>query len=425
MTSRDQPHFAASFGLTLVALAGALCAPSLQAESWPEFRGPTAQGISSAKAAPLNWSATNGIAWKTPLEGSGWSSPVVEDGRVYLTTAVKQDDGGISLRVVCLSGGEGKILWDREALRSDPGTAAKIHSKNSLASPTPILSGGRIYAHFGHMGSAALDLDGKVLWTQTSLSYSPVHGNGGSQLLINGKLIFGCDGGSDPFLAALDANTGSILWKTPRNTVSKRTFTFSTPIALMVDGKTQVVNQSSGFVAGYDPGTGAEIWRVLYGEGYSVVPRPVAGHGLLYITTGFDTAKLLAIRPEGAKGDSTETAVVWQVAKGVPTTPSPILVGGEIYMVSDGGIASCLDAKTGKIHWSERLGGDFSASPILAAGRLYFQNESGLGFVIKPGSEFQLLAKNDLGERTLASYAVIENDFLIRSSGHLWRINGK
>jgi outer membrane protein assembly factor BamB len=272
------------------------------------------------------------------------------------------------------------------------------------------------------MGTAALDLDGKILWKQTSIKYSPVHGNGGSPAFVDGLLIFGCDGASDPFLIALDAKSGEVKWKSPRNTPAKSQFSFSTPLLVKVDGVEQLITPFSGFVGAYEPRTGEEIWRSGYGEGYSVIPRPVYAHGLLFVSSGYDRPVIYAVNPKGAKGDVTDSAIAWQQAKGAPNTPSMLAVGDELYVVSDAGIATCFDAKSGKTHWSERLGGGFSASPVFAEGKIYFQNEEGVGYVVKAGTEFQLLAKNELGERTLASPAVLDNTILIRSASALWRI---
>jgi outer membrane protein assembly factor BamB len=391
------------------------------AASWPEFRGPTAQGLSDITNAPIHWDVSSNIVWNASIPGNGWSSPVLSNGKIYLTTAL-HEDSAVSLRVLCLDESKGSLLWDHEALRVDAGAAKQIHTKNSLASPTPILRDGRIYAHFGHMGSAALDLNGQVLWTQTSLKFPPVHGNGGSPARVGGLLVFSCDGAENPFLAALDAQTGAVRWKTPRNTTARSKFSFSTPLIINVDGAETIISAASGFVGGYSPVDGKELWRVRYGEGYSVVPRPVFGNGLLYLSSGFDRPVLYAIDPSRARGDATESHVRWKQAKGAPTTPSPLLIGNELYMVSDGGIASCLNALTGDVFWSERLGGGFSASPVAAEGRIYFVNESGTTFVLRAGKTFELLAKNDLNERSLASPALDEGALFIRTESHLWRI---
>ena len=209
---------------------------------------------------------------------------------------------------------------------------------------------------------------------------------------------------------------------TPRNTPAKKPFSFSTPLAIEVGGKTQIISPGSGFVGGYDVQDGRELWRVCYGEGYSVIPRPVFAHGLLFVSSSFDVPVLYAIKPDGAAGDSSATHVAWSSRKAAPHSASTLVLGDELYFVSDAGIATCADARTGDVLWSERLGGGFSASPFAAEGRVYFQNEAGVGFVVKAGKTYELLATNDLGERTLASAAVADGALFLRSETHLWKI---
>ena len=272
------------------------------------------------------------------------------------------------------------------------------------------------------MGTAALDLAGAVVWRQTELKYPPVHGTGGSPILVGDALVFSCDGAQEPFVAALDAKTGAVRWKTPRQTTAKKLFSFSTPLAIALGGATQIISPGSGFVGGYDARDGHELWRVGYGEGYSVVPRPVFAHGLLFLSSGFDAAVLYAIKPAGAAGDATATNIAWTTRKAAPHSASALVVGDELYFVSDAGIATCADARTGEVHWSERLGGDFSASPFAAEGRIYFQNEKGVGYVVKASPAYALLATNDLGEKSLASPAVADGAIYLRTEGHLWKI---
>ena len=408
-----------------VAFSTLLCAtmcPAAETE-WPQFRGPTGQGTSAAKNVPLEWSATEHVAWSVEIPGRGWSSPVLAKGRLYLTSAVPgTDTSDMTLRALCIDAATGRTLWDTEVFRPDPAGVAAMHRKNSPASGTPIVTADRLYVHFGHMGTAALDLAGQIVWQQTDLKYSPTHGNGGSPVLIDGMLIFSSDGQQEPFVAALDAGTGALRWKTPRNSPAKKQFSFSTPLAIEVGGAKQIISPGSGFVGGYDPRDGRELWRVAYGEGYSVVPRPVFAHGLLFLSSGFDRPVLYAIKPDGATGDATATNIAWSENKGAPHTASAVVVGDELYFVSDAGIATCADARTGEVHWSERLGGNFSASPVAAEGRIYFQNETGIGFVVKAGKTYELLAKNELGEKTLASYAIADGAIYIRSETHLWKI---
>lgn len=404
----------------LIAFLAADVLPAAETE-WPQFRGPTGQGISAASHVPTVWSGESNVAWKAELPGKGWSSPVLSHGKLYLTDA-ETKDGETTLHALCIDAATGATDWNREVFHPEAASVAAMHTKNSPASATPIVAGDRLYVHFGHMGTAALDLSGNVLWRQNSLKYTPVHGNGGSPILLDGALIFGCDGLDNPFLVSLNTSDGSVNWQTARNSPAHKHFSFCTALAIQVDGHTQVISPCSGFVGGYDPADGREIWRVDYGEGYSVVPRPVYSHDLLFISSGFDSPVLYAIKPQGASGDCTSTQVAWTQRKGAPCTPSVLAVGDELYMVSDNGIASCSDAATGREYWRQRLEGGFSASPLFAEGNIYFQNEAGVGFVIKAGKTYELISRNDLGERTLASYAVEDGALYIRSEQHLFRI---
>ncbi|MFA6544656.1 MAG: PQQ-binding-like beta-propeller repeat protein [Limisphaerales bacterium] len=390
------------------------------ATDWPQFRGPDGDGHSSAKNLPLTWDATKNVQWKTELPGKGWSSPALHRGHLYLTTA-EVGGANVALRVLCHEAATGRQLWNTEVIVTPP---VRHHQKNSQASPTPIVEGDRLYVHFGHYGTACLDLAGKIVWKNTELKYSPVHGNGGSPILVGNALIFSADGQSDPSVIALDKASGKVLWKVKRETTAKRYFSFSTPTLITVKGRQQLITAGSGVVCALDPKTGVELWRCRYGEGYSVIPKPVFGHGLIFLSSGYDKPVLMAIRADG-KGDVTDTHIAWKLEKGAPHTPSPLLVGNELYVVSDAGIASCLDAKTGQVHWSERVGGNYSASPLLADGKIYLQNETGAGIVLKPGKTFEKLAENPIGERVLASYAVTDGAFFIRSEKHLFRIGGR
>jgi outer membrane protein assembly factor BamB len=412
--------------ISIAVVAAVFCTSALlRADNWPEFRGPTGQGH-AVGPLPTEWGPDKNIAWKQAIPGIGWSSPVVWDGRVYLTTAVRDQDGDskdLSLRALCLDAATGKILWNAEAIHQPGDKVPKVHAKNSDASPTPIVDGKRLFAHFGHLGTACLDLTGKVLWRNTELAYEPVNGNGGSPITVDDLLIFSIDGADKQCVVALEQATGNIRWLTDRKSTAPNKFSFSTPLAIDVDGRRQIVSSGSFMVAGYAARTGEEIWRVQH-KGYSVIPRPVFGHGMVYLSTSFDSPVLLAIQPSGT-GDVTKTHVSWTRSQGAPQTPSALLDGQQLYVVSDKGIASCLDAITGKVHWSERLGGAFSASPLLADGKIYFQNEEGTGYVVKAGTTFQLLATNVMHEKTLASYAVADGAIFLRSAEFLYRIGTK
>ncbi len=396
------------------------------AGDWPEFRGPTGQGHSDAVGLPVTWSPQENVRWRVAIPGQGWSSPAVVAGRIYLTAAVplETSDGAptpdYSLRALCLSADDGSVVWNQEVFVERMASGARVHAKNSHASPTPLVADGKVYVHFGHEGTACLDLRGEILWKSTELRYSPVHGNGGSPALVGDRLIFSCDGASDPCVVALACETGRVAWRTPRTAEVTKKFSFSTPLVIEVDGRPQVISPGSNMVAAYDPETGAELWKLAY-DGYSVIPRPIFGHGLLYLSSGYDQPQVLAVRP-GGQGDLTATNLAWSLKRGAPHTPSLILVGDYLYMVADRGIATCCDARSGEIQWQERLDGNFSASPVYAEGRIYFQSEEGVGYVIKASPQYELLAKNDLKERTLASYGIVDRALLIRTAQHLYRI---
>lgn len=412
------------------ALLSCLLASSVQAADWTEFRGPTGQGHGTAQNLPTKWSQTDNVLWKTPIEGLGWSSPVVLGNQVFLTTSVSKDGAFApeqSLRAVCLKLDDGSVQWDIEVFqqKSVSKDVDRVHNKNSQASPTPITDGKFVYVHFGTRGTACLSLDGKIVWSNQDLKYNPVHGNGGSPVLHENLLIVSCDGGDRGYITALDRATGTTKWQTDRS-VSKLTkkFAFGTPLLIEVNGQKQLISQGAGAVYGYDPATGQEIWQARYGDGYSVIPRPVYAHGLLFVGTGYDSAKMIAVDPTG-KGDVTETHIKWTLTRGAPHTPSPIVVGDHVYIVSDKGIATCLNAVTGETMWQERFGGNYSASPLYADGKIYFQSEEGVSTIIAPGATFQLIAKNELEPRTFASHAISGSTLLIRTEKHLYRIGEK
>jgi outer membrane protein assembly factor BamB len=402
----------------LFAIACLLCsvivASVSASEDWPSFRGPTGQGHSSDRNLPVEWSESRNIAWKVPVVGLGWSSPVVAGGRVWLTSAVKERGG--SLRALAFDVDSGKELVNVEVFHVR--SADPVNAKNSLASPTPVLDGDRVYVHFGSEGTAALTLSGEIVW-KTRFPYDSQHGNGGSPVVFGELLIFSCDGADEAFVVALDKRTGKVRWKTPRRQPWDQAYT--TPLVIRVGAQDQLFSVGAYRAAAYDPESGKELWRVSYADGFSNVPRPVFAHGLVYIATGFQQPTLIAVRADGA-GDVTNTHVAWTLRRGAPLTPSPLVVGDELYIVNDNGIASCLDAKTGEVRWQQRLGSTFSASPLFADGRIYFQDEDGGTTVIAPGTTFRSLARNQLDGATLASIAVSGGSLFIRSDRHLYRL---
>ena len=382
---------------------------------WPEFRGPTGQGHATEQGLPLEWSESRNVVWKREVPGRGWSSPVVDGNQVWVTTAVKSS-GGASLRAMAFAVDTGAPLVDVEVFRTRRGDA--LNPKNSLASPTPIVSGDRVFVHFGQDGTAALTTTGAIVWKAT-LRYDSQHGSGGSPVLYRDLLIVNCDGADVAFGAALDVNTGKVRWRTPRRTPFDQAY--ATPLVVRAGDRDQLVSPGAYRAVSYDPATGKEIWRVAYADGFSNVPRPVAGHGLVYIATGFQQPTLLAVRTDGT-GDVSRSHVAWKISRGAPLTPSPLLVGDELYFVSDGGILSAVDARSGEGLWQHRLNGSFSASPLFADGRIYLQSEEGGTTVIAPGREYRQLATSQLDGATLASPAVAQRSFFLRSDRHLYRI---
>jgi outer membrane protein assembly factor BamB len=393
------------------------------AEDWPEFRGPTGQGHSTATGLPTEFGPQKNVVWKAAVPGLGWSSPVVVAGQIYLTTAVEKG-ADHELCALALDAETGSILWQQTLFLQKEKDAPKIHKKNSHASPTPIFEDGKLYAHFGHMGTACLEAaTGKVLWSTQAFGYAPVHGNGSSPVLVDDLLIFSADAASDPAVIALDKKTGELRWRMAREAGAQRKFSFCTPLVIEVAGSKQLITPGSGVVQALDPLTGKEIWRVNYDQGYSVVPRPAFAHGLLYICTGYDKPKLLAIRVDAAaKGDLTESHVAWRVEKYIPHNPSVLVVGDEFYCVADNGILCCLDAKTGEPHYQERCTGPSSSSPLYADGKIFLLDERGQAVVVQPGKTMKVLATNEMEERCLASYAVAGSDLLLRTADHLYRI---
>ena len=414
------------------------------ASDWPQWRGPDGQGHAVGRGFPVKWSESENVLWKCDIRGRGWSSPVIEGGTAWLTTAeetpltaaekaerLKRNTGDqpltvlkkVDLRAVGVDLTNGKVVHDVLLLSvEDP---QWVHELNSYASPTPVLGKGRLYAHFGALGTACLDTaTGKVIWQNRDLVVMHENGPGSSPVLWKDQLIFHMDGSDAQFVAALDPASGKVLWKTPRsgemhpNPQLKKSY--GTPLPAMVNGTEQLLSPASNWLYAYDA-SGAELWKLAYGGlGFSLTPRPVLGHGMLFMSTGFMKAEMLAIRLEGEKAPE----IVWRATKNVPTMPSPILLGDELYFVNDSGMLTCLDAKTGEERYRERLGGEYSASPTAADGRLYFPNRAGVTSVVKGGPKFEVVATNTLPGKVLASLAAVDGVFYLRTDSALWAIGG-
>jgi outer membrane protein assembly factor BamB len=417
-----------------------------QAADWPQWRGPDGQGHAEGKGYPETWGPMKNIAWETAIPGRGWSSPVVWGSQIWLTTALeipaspakeadrkklsKSDQplailDEVKLHVIAVDRQNGRILHNVEVLTErDP---QWVHKLNSYASPTPVIEDGRLYAHFGSFGTVCVDtLSGKLLWKNTELKLMHENGPGSSIFLWENLVIFHGDGSDVQFIAALDKKTGKVAWKTTRsgtmNSNPQLKKSYGTPIMVDMNGKPTLVSNGADWIYGYDPATGRELWKRSLGTlGFSLSARPVTGHGMVFYSTGFMKAQMQALRYDGM----TEPEIAWSYNKSAPTMPSPILAGDELYFVSDGGVLACLDAKTGKEHYRERLGGNFSASPILADGRLYFFSREGITHVISPGKIFRKLGENKLEAQIMATPAAVEGAFIIRTDKGLELIRGK
>jgi outer membrane protein assembly factor BamB len=403
----------------------ALAAAFMVAADWPEFRGPDGTGRYTGPTLVTEWGPDKNVAWKADIPGKGWSSPVVVKRKVYLTTAIPKD-GGQSLHALCIDAATGSIDWDKEVTFADKDTAGRQHGKNTYASATPVSDGEHVFVHFGHMGTACLTPKGDIVWKRTDYKYSPVHGTGGSPILVDDLLVFSVDGADQQFVAALYKKTGDERWKTDRKSRASKRFSFTTPQLVALHGRRVIVSAASDFVAGYDPISGAEVWRADYpAGGYSLISRPVIAANRLVIQTGYDTAHLFSLDPAGTGDISGKIA--WSTKKGAPHTPSPVAAGEELFTVTDKGILTCFDAKTGDVHWSERLAGNgFSSSPIVANGRLYVTSEDGVGHVVEATKAgYKSVGRSEMKERTFATPAAVDGALYLRTESKLYRFVAK
>ncbi len=431
--------------LTLFLLLPALLSG---AESWPQWRGPAANGHAGKAGYPSEWSAKKNIAWKSVLPGRGHSSPVHDGDTIWVTMAIetaaseaekkerlKANKGlptvtvlsEVSLRALRIDPKSGKVLKNVEVLsKKQP---QWVHKLNSYASPTPVIEDGKVYFHFGAYGNACIDAKtGKILWKNEDKALWVMHENGpgSSPLIWDNLMIFHLDGSDKQNIVALYKDSGKIAWITKRSGELRENHqlqkSYSTPIVETFNGKPILISCSADWVYGYEPRTGDELWKIKYGHlGFSNVARPVTGHGMIYLSTCFMKAEILAFRYEGMKTPK----LAWRLDRG-PKMPSPILVGKELYVINDGGILTCVDALTGDLHWRERLDGEFSSSPTYAGGLLYFSDQAGVTTVIKPAKTIKVVSKNELdGTAHMASFAPYGKAFLIRTNEALYRVESQ
>jgi outer membrane protein assembly factor BamB len=392
--------------------------PIVVSGEWPQFRGPRSDNHADGAKLPLEWSDTTNVAWKCEIPGRGWSSPVVCGNQIWVTTALKD---GRSLRAVCVDRHRGQILGDIEVFT--PKEPCDINDKNSHASPTAVVEPGRVYVHFGTMGTAALDTDtGDIVWKNQSLKIDHKEGPGGSPILVGDRLVVLCDGMDEQYVAVLNKHTGKVLKKMPREQPlpSEPDFrkAYSTPLAVRIDGQELLVCPGSHQVEVH--GAEGPLWNVRY-SGFSNVPQPLYSPklNLFFLSTGFMKPELWGIRP-GGSGDVTDSHVAWKFARQVPAVSSPVLVGDQVLMVHEGVVTS-VDASSGEQAWQGRAGGTFSASPLASNDRVYLFAEDGRCVVLQTGgNELKVLAEPALPGRILASPAVAGNDLFVRTDTHLY-----
>lgn len=413
-----------------LAVSGLVAASLLLGWQWPEFRGPNGTGHAAERGLPLTWSETEHVRWKTAVHGRAWSSPVVLDRQVWVTTATPD---GRQLFAVALDRDSGAIVHDLKLF--DVATPQYAHPFNSYASPTPAIEPGRVYVTFGAPGTAAIDTaTGKVLWTRRDLECNHYRGAGSSPVIFRDLLLLHYDGSDLQYVVALDKRTGKTVWKTERSidfqdlgpdgkpmAEGDLRKAFATPQIITVDGAPLMISMGAKATYAYDPLTGKERWRVEERTNHSASTRPVTGFGLVFLPTGFPKGELLAVRPDG-HGDVTGTHVAWRLTRGVPNKPSVLLVDDLLFMTTDAGVASAVEAKTGAVVWTGRIGGTHSASPVYADGRVYFFSEDGNTIVVEAGRTFKILAQNQLGDGFMASPAIAGKAFFLRSHSHVYRI---
>ena len=384
------------------------------ARYWPRWRGPSGQGVVEGTGYPDRWSDSENVLWKRPVPGRGHSSPIVWGDRIFLTTS---RDRGRRVSILSFRRSDGMLLWQADAPN---GRAERHHGKNSPASATVTTDGERVYASFGSRGMLAVDFDGNIVWHRELGHIDNYHGPAGSPLLYRDSVIIYQDQNGGAFVIALDARTGETRWRTPR----AARVGWGTPIAISVGDHDELIVSSQRYVQSYDPSTGDELWR-CEGMLREVIPTPAVGHGLVYCASG-RAGPTLAIRP-GGRGNVTRTHVEWSITRGSPFVPSPTVYGDYLYQINDmSSILTNLNARTGETVWQERLGRPrregISASPIVVDDKLFVTNDEGQTFVLKTGPDFEILHVNDIGAPTLASPALVDGIWYIRTANELFAI---
>jgi outer membrane protein assembly factor BamB len=392
-----------------------------EVDSWPEFRGPTGDGHANSSRIPLEIDQSV-VRWQVPIHGKGWSSPVAWENQIWLTTATED---GTKMSVICVDRKSGKIVHDKLLVEnSEPDFC---HPMNSYATPTPAVEAGRVYVHFGSYGTFCLDAkDASIIWKRDDLKCNHHRGPASSPILHRDKLFVAFDGFDLQYVVALNKSDGKTIWKQKRdinygteNGDLKKAYCTGTVIK--IGDQEQLVYPSAIATVAYNPEDGESLWRV-YHQGMNASARPLYGEGLVFITNGMGS--MVAVNPSG-EGDLTQNGIAWSSRKGVAKKSSQLLIDGLLYMISDDGVASCREPKSGKVVWLKRLKGSFAASPIYAAGRIYLFDREGKIIVLQPGRDFKQLAESNLGAGFMASPAVIGDDLILRGKSKLFCVGAE
>jgi outer membrane protein assembly factor BamB len=398
---------------------------SASAENWPQFRGPTGQGITTETSLPLSWSTNQNLKWQTPIPGDGWSSPIVWSEHIFVTTATQ---AGTECRVLALDRATGRVRWNKEVFTQEP---RRKEQRNSYATPTPVTDGQFVYVSFGDGSFAALDFDGSVKWTNREFPYYSQHGLGTSPILFEDVLIMARDASSEQepkrvgwqipwdksFLLALDKATGKMRWK--GNRAMSRIGHISPLVWRGPGGAVQIISNAGDVVQGFDPKTGELLWTSEnIGEG--VTPSPVIHGDLIYTASGWGGRESTKAFRLGGKGKLAESNLAWEEKKGMPRVPSFVFANEHLFWANEGGVAYCLDGKTAEIKWEERIGGNYSASPISDGRHIWFLSDDCKTTVIEASPAFKVVATNQLEGKVQASMAVSQGNLFIRTADKLY-----
>jgi outer membrane protein assembly factor BamB len=415
-----------------VIIAGLLSISSTYKTSennWTHFRGSNLDGIADVEFCPVRWTSDSNIVWKTKIHGKGWSSPVVYNDQIWMTTAI---ENGKEMYAVCVDFNSGEILFDIQLFTPD--SIYRKHDINSFATPTPCIEKDYVYTHFGKYGTACLNTNnGSIVWKRTDLNCLHIQGPGSSTIIYKDLLIVHLEGTDKQLITALNKSTGETVWETERpeeiyqalEPIGKKAYI--TPIIIDVNGRDMMISNGSAACIAYDPNTGQEIWRIIRGED-STIAMPLFEDGTVFFHTGFVTdenkdrfAELMAVNPDGT-GDIKATNMKWRIQTPILQLSTPLIKDGLLYNIDSKNNMMCLDASSGKTVWANRLKGKYNSSPVYAAGNIYFSSTNGKTTVIEEGPELNIIAENTLEGEIWTTPAIIKNSLIMRTSAYLYRI---